>query len=84
MAGQLGMSQEKFSQCLQDSIHKPLVEKSLRDASQAGIDRTPSFIINGALFVGGPSLDNSKSMIDGELKRADLQLQPFEKVQLNR
>ena len=83
-AAQLGMSPEKFSSCLQDSKYKALVEKNVRDASQAGIDRTPSFIINGALFVGGPSLDNFKSMIDGELKRAELQLQPFEKVQLNR
>ena len=68
-AVQLGMSPEKFSQCLQDSKYKALVEKNVRDAEQAGIDRTPSFIINGVLFAGGPSLDNFRSMIDEELRK---------------
>ncbi len=63
------MSQEKFSQCLQDSKYKALVEKNVRDAVQAGMDRTPSFMINGTLFAGGPSLDNFRSMIDEELKK---------------
>ena len=77
LAGQLGMSQEKFSQCLQDSRHKPLVEKNVRDAVQAGLDRTPSFMINGIVFAGAPSLDNFRSMIDEELKKAGPQPQAF-------
>jgi protein-disulfide isomerase/uncharacterized membrane protein len=78
MAAQLGMSPEKFAQCLEDSKYKAMVEKSLHDASQMGIDRTPSFLINGILFAGGPSPDNFRSMIDEELKRAGLQPQPTE------
>ncbi len=77
-AVQLEMSPEKFSQCLQGSKYKALVEKNLTDAVQAGVDRTPSFFINGTLTAGGPSLDNFKSMIDEELKRAGLQPQPVE------
>jgi protein-disulfide isomerase/uncharacterized membrane protein len=77
-AAQLGMAPENFSQCLQDSKYKALVEKSLREAAQAGIDRTPSFIINGVLFAGGLSLDNFRSIIDEELKRAGLHPQPIE------
>ena len=80
MAGQLGMSQEKFRQCLQDSIHKPLVEKNVRDAVQAGLDRTPSFMINGAVYAGSPSLDIFRSMIDEELKKAGPQPQTFGKA----
>jgi protein-disulfide isomerase len=72
------MAPENFSQCLQDSKYKALVEKSLREVAQAGIDRTPSFIINGVLFAGGLSLDNFRSIIDEELKRAGLHPQPIE------
>ncbi|MFZ0930024.1 MAG: thioredoxin domain-containing protein [Syntrophobacteraceae bacterium] len=80
-AAQLGMSAEKFSKCLQDERYNALVAKNVQDAVQAGIDRTPSFIINGILFAGGPSLDNFKNMIDEELKKAELQLQPVAKTQ---
>jgi protein-disulfide isomerase/uncharacterized membrane protein len=77
-AVQLGMSQEKFSECLQDSRYKALVEKNMHDAEQTGIDRTPSFLINGVLFSGGLSMDAFRSMIDEELKSAGLQPQPVE------
>ena len=69
--------EEKFRQCLQDSIHKPLVEKNVRDAVQAGLDRTPSFMVNGAVYQGSPSLDTFRSMIDEELRKAGPQPQAF-------
>ena len=71
-AAQLGMAPENFSQCLQNSKYKAVVEKSLREVAQAGIDRTPSFIINGTLFPGGPSPNHFRNIIDEELKRAGL------------
>jgi protein-disulfide isomerase/uncharacterized membrane protein len=77
-AAQLGMAPENFSQCLQDSKYKALVEKNLREVAQAGLDRTPSFIINGTLFPGGLSLEDFRSIIDEELKRAGLHPQPIE------
>jgi len=80
LAVQLGMSQEKFRQCLQDSRFKPLVEKNVRDAVQAGLDRTPSFMINGAVYAGSPSLDIFRSMIDEELRKAGPQPQAFGKA----
>ncbi len=75
IAVQLGMSQEKFSQCLEDSRYKPLVEKNVRDATQAGVDRTPSFMINGVVFAGGPALNTFRNMIDEELQKAGAKLQ---------
>ncbi len=80
LAVQLGMSPEKFRQCLQDSRFKPLVEKNVRDAVQAGLDRTPSFMINGAVYAGSPSLDIFRSMIDEELRKAGPQPQAFGKA----
>ncbi len=38
--------------------YKAVVDKNVQDAVEAGVDRTPSFMINGTVFAGGPSLDN--------------------------
>jgi protein-disulfide isomerase len=81
LAVQLGMSQDKFSQCLQDSKYKTLVEKNIQDAVEAGLDRTPSFMINGTLFVGGPSVEALKGMIDEELNKAAPKPQTVGKAQ---
>ncbi|SPF50917.1 DSBA oxidoreductase (modular protein) [Syntrophobacter sp. SbD1] len=77
----LGMSRENFSQCLQDSKYKALVEKNTRDAVEAGIDRTPTFMVNGTVFVGGPSLDVFKALIDDEMRKAQPQAQTAGKAQ---
>ena len=77
-AAQLGMAPDNFSQCLQDSKYKALVVKELREAVLAGIDRVPSFIINGILFAGGLSPDNFRNIIDEELRSAVLHPQPME------
>ena len=68
MAVKLGMSGEQFSECLNDSKYKTMVQKSVADAVQAGIDRTPTFIINGTVFIGGPALDTFDRVIDEALK----------------
>jgi protein-disulfide isomerase len=68
-AGEFGLSTEKFSQCLKDSKHKELVEKNERDGVKIGVDRTPSFVINGTVFVGGPTFEKFKTIIDDELKK---------------
>ncbi|MGO8944756.1 MAG: thioredoxin domain-containing protein [Syntrophobacteraceae bacterium] len=77
-AAQIGMAPDNFSQCLQDSKYKALVVKDRREAVLAGIDRTPSFIINGTLFAGGLSPDNFRNIIDEELRSAVLHPQPME------
>ena len=81
IAVRLGMSREKFSRCLEDSKYKTLVEKNARDAVEAGIDRTPTFMINRTLYVGGPSLEILKGLIDDELKKAEPQRQTVGKAQ---
>jgi protein-disulfide isomerase len=67
MAAKLGMSREKFSKCLNDSQYKATVERSVSEAEQAGIDRTPTYVINGMVFIGGPSLDKFEKVISEAL-----------------
>jgi protein-disulfide isomerase len=69
-AGELGLDKDKFRQCLVSEKYKEYVNQSAQDAIQAGIDKTPSFIINGIVFSGGHSLDSFKAAIDEELKKA--------------
>jgi protein-disulfide isomerase len=81
IAAELGMSREKFSQCLQESKYRALVEKNTRDAVEAGVDRTPSFLVDGVVHTGGPTVDSFKSLIDEELNKAGVQLKTVEKAQ---
>jgi len=81
IAAEVGMSPERFGQCLEDSRYKALVEKNVQDAVEAGVDRTPSFMINGVVVAGGPSADSFKSMIDEELRKVGPQLQAVKKTQ---
>ena len=81
LAVNLGMSRDKFSQCLEDSKHKTLVEKNARDAIEAGVDRTPTFMINGTIYVGSLSVDIFRGLIDEELKKAEPQRQTVGRAQ---
>jgi protein-disulfide isomerase/uncharacterized membrane protein len=81
IAVQMGMPRDKFSKCLEDSKYKTLVEKNSRDAVEAGIDRTPTFMVNGTLLVGGPSFESFKNIIDEELKKAEPQRETVGRAQ---
>jgi protein-disulfide isomerase len=69
-AEQLGLGGGQFKQCLDSRKFKGKVEKDIEAAKKAGIDRTPTFLINGRLQVGGPSLENFKQLIDQEIERS--------------
>jgi protein-disulfide isomerase len=69
-AAELGIPAETFRACLQAEKHKATVEQNLRDATVSGVDRTPSFIINGQLLTGALSFEAFKAKIEAELQRA--------------
>jgi len=68
-AGELGLSTDAFRKCLQDDKYKTKIESNAREGTLAGIDRTPSFIINGVLLTGGASYDTFVTRIEEELKK---------------
>ncbi len=65
----LGLSTGEFKQCLESGRFKASVEQGQKEAISLGVDRTPSFFINGKLVVGGPSFDSFKRMIEEELNK---------------
>ncbi len=75
MAVKLGMSGKQFSKCLEDSKYKAMVQRSVSEAVQAGIDKTPTYVINGTVFIGGPSLDTFERVIDEALREKGIRMQ---------
>jgi protein-disulfide isomerase len=68
-AEQLGLAGDRFRQCLESRKFKDKVEKDIEESKKAGVDRTPTFVINGRLVIGIPSLENFKEVIDQEIDR---------------
>jgi protein-disulfide isomerase len=66
-ASRLGMAEEQFKLCLEGRKYKDGIEKELEEARKIGVDRTPTFVVNGRLMVGGLSLERFKEVIDSEL-----------------
>ncbi len=67
-AEQLGLAGDRFRQCLDSRKFKGNVEKDMEEAKKAGVDRTPTFLINGRLTIGSPTLEKFKQLIDQEMK----------------
>jgi protein-disulfide isomerase len=64
----LKLNVDQFEACMESEKYKPTVMQDIQDGRNAGIDRTPSFIIGDRLFPGGPSYEHFVEMIDKALK----------------
>jgi len=66
---ELGLDTAAFNQCLNDRAYKELVVQDGLDARAAGINSTPSFLINGQLLVGNLPYEEFQTMIESELAK---------------
>ena len=66
----LGLDMESFNTCMDSRKYKDRVEQDEIDARQAGVDRTPSFLINGKLYVGALPYDDFEVAIQEALAAA--------------
>lgn len=67
-AEQLGLNINLFFDSLNSGKHLPMIEKDVEDAVASGISSTPTFIINGKVNSGSPTLTELRKIIDRELK----------------
>lgn len=51
IAGNIGLNQEQFKQCVQNGKYNSIVEQHKQDAIDAGIYGTPTFYVNGKVLV---------------------------------
>lgn len=63
-AQQLGLDQAAFSKALDDPALREKVLAQRSEGSEAGVQGTPTFFINGTKFTGAPSYGNLKAAID--------------------
>jgi protein-disulfide isomerase len=69
LAGEVGLDQAKFEECLRTKPFAAAIDKDFADASAAGVSGTPAFFINGRFLSGAQPFEKFKEMIDDELGR---------------
>jgi len=70
-AGELGLDAEAFRACVESGQFAAQIAQDMKEAQQAGISGTPSFLINGQLLVGAYPFENFQQMIEAALKTAE-------------
>ncbi|NQU30116.1 MAG: thioredoxin domain-containing protein [Anaerolineae bacterium] len=63
-AGELGLDEEIFSECLDSGKYTELVQQETQMAQQMGIQSTPSFLINGTPVIGAQPFENFQKIIE--------------------
>ena len=69
IANAAGLSEEQFTQCVSDPENIAALETRVKQATEAGISGTPTFLVNGERIVGAPTLENLSTAIDAELAK---------------
>jgi protein-disulfide isomerase len=69
LAGELGLDQKAFDECLDKEQFKDAVEEDRSDGASAGVTGTPTFFINGRFLPGAVPFEDLKRVIDEELAR---------------
>ncbi len=68
-AGQAGLGRDQFAECLSARKFKSKVDADFAEAFKIGVYGTPTFFINGQVFVGPKTFDEFKRIIDAELAK---------------
>jgi len=66
-AASLGMDRNSFSSCLKSGKYKAVVQQDFDAGSQAGVNATPTFFINGEFLSGAQSDADFTKIIDRQL-----------------
>ena len=66
-AADLGLDTAAFTTCLNDHRYQAEVKADAADAARVGLTGTPSFVINGRVFIGAHPFEDFKVIIDEEL-----------------
>ena len=66
-AGELGLDEEMFNQCLDSGKYTEFVQQDKEMAQQMGIQSTPTFLINGTRVIGAQPFANFQQVIEAIL-----------------
>ena len=65
----LGLDVAKFDKCLDSGEKKPLVDADQKAGSEAGVQGTPAFFVNGVFINGAQPYESFKDAIERELTK---------------
>jgi protein-disulfide isomerase len=68
-AGELGLDTTTFQSCLDTDKYKAKVEQDTAEGTQAGVDGTPAFFINGTRITGAQPFTEFQRLIEEELNK---------------
>ena len=66
-ATDLNLNLDTFTQCYDDQQHRDDVLQDYNDGQALGVGGTPTFFVNGKIFVGAQPYENFAQLIDAEL-----------------
>jgi protein-disulfide isomerase len=66
-AADLGLDSKAFAACLDSQRYLSKIQANASDAASAGLNSTPSFVINGRVLIGALPFADFKAVIDQEL-----------------
>lgn len=67
----LNLNMDEFTTCYDDAIHQDTVVQDYNDAQALGVTGTPTFFINGKVFIGAQPYESFAALIDAELASID-------------
>jgi len=70
-AREAGLDVERFESSFKGGKYEDIVEQVFREAQDAGIQGTPTFLINGRILMGAQPLEVFEQMIEEELRKAE-------------
>jgi protein-disulfide isomerase len=71
LARESGLDVEQFESSFKSGKYEDVVEQVFREAQDAGIQGTPTFLINGRIIVGAQPLEAFEQVIEEELRKAE-------------
>ncbi|MEK7183142.1 MAG: thioredoxin domain-containing protein [Patescibacteria group bacterium] len=69
LAGDLGLNQKKFDECLDSKKYQAVVDAQTGTGAAAGVNGTPATFINGQMVSGAVPFASLKTIIDAELAK---------------
>jgi protein-disulfide isomerase len=66
-AQKVGLDIEKFKQELSGHVYAPLINESLKNGIESGVEGTPTFFVNGVRYEGSWDLDSFSSFLEKSL-----------------
>src|SRR5262249_4490561 len=69
MAKEVGLDAAKFDECLTKTPYAKTIDKDVADGSEAGVNGTPAFFINGRMLSGAQPFEKFKEIIADRPRR---------------